>query len=162
MFGGNNSLNERISPVQMIISIRNSKTSILRIFVMMDSYIDVKEVCQNTSFAAGVDSIVKNCSGNRRLETGQVSNWVLISVIVIQTEILYSEISLTLRKVVHRIIGTIIGAIIALIIIECSKHMVTDYIIHHFLYRLRLIRKDGKNELRLFCHLYDHYGTSFC
>ena len=45
-------------------------------------------------------------------------DWVLISVIVIQSVILYSEISLTLRKVVHRIIGTIIGAIIALIIID--------------------------------------------
>ncbi|MGB7883622.1 MAG: hypothetical protein WBL44_12905 [Nitrososphaeraceae archaeon] len=40
----------------------------------VDSYIDVKEVCQNASFVVGVDSIVKNCSGNRRLETGQVSN----------------------------------------------------------------------------------------
>ena len=49
-----------------------------------------------------------------KLEQG---DWVLISVIVIQSAILYSEISLTLRKVVHRIIGTIIGGIIALIII---------------------------------------------
>ena len=48
----------------------------------------------------------------------QEGDWVLISVIVIQSVILYSEISLTLRKVVHRIIGTIIGGIIALIIIE--------------------------------------------
>ena len=32
-------------------------------------------------------------------------DWVLISVIVIQSVILYSEISLTLTKVVHRIIG---------------------------------------------------------
>ena len=45
-------------------------------------------------------------------------DWVLISVIVIQSVILYSEISLTLTKVVHRIIGTIIGGIIALIIID--------------------------------------------
>ena len=48
----------------------------------------------------------------------QEGDWVLISVIVIQSVILYSEISLTLRKVVHRIIGTIIGGIIALIIID--------------------------------------------
>ena len=39
----------------------------------------------------------------------QEGDWVLISVIVIQSVIIYSEISLTLRKVVHRIIGTIIG-----------------------------------------------------
>ena len=45
-------------------------------------------------------------------------DWVLISVIVIQSVILYSEISLTLTKVGHRIIGPIIGGIIALIIIE--------------------------------------------
>ncbi len=48
----------------------------------------------------------------------QEGDWVLISVIVIQSVISYSEISLTLRKVVHRIVGTIIGGIIALIIIE--------------------------------------------
>ena len=43
-------------------------------------------------------------------------DWVLISVINILAPA-YSDISLTFRKVVHRIIGTIIGAIIALIII---------------------------------------------
>ena len=48
----------------------------------------------------------------------QEGDWVLISVIVIQSVISYSEISLTLRKVVHLIVGTIIGGIIALIIIE--------------------------------------------
>ncbi len=50
-------------------------------------------------------------------------DWVLISVINIQSVILYSEISLTLRKVVHRIIGTIIGAIIALIIIDSVQNI---------------------------------------
>ena len=53
----------------------------------------------------------------------QEGDWVLISVIVIQSVILYSEISLTLRKVVHRIIGTIIGGIIALIIIESVQNI---------------------------------------
>ena len=51
-------------------------------------------------------------------------DWVLISVIVIQySDTAYSEISLTLRKVVHRIIGTIIGAIIALIIIDSVQNI---------------------------------------
>ena len=44
-------------------------------------------------------------------------DWVLITVVVILAPA-YSDISLTFRKVVHRIIGTIIGAIIALIIID--------------------------------------------
>ena len=39
--------------------------------------------------------------------------------------------------------------------------MVTVFIIPHFHNHLRLIRKDGKKELRLFCHLYDRYVTSF-
>ncbi|MGC2599545.1 MAG: FUSC family protein [Nitrososphaeraceae archaeon] len=44
-------------------------------------------------------------------------DWVLISIVNILAPV-YSDISLTLRKVIHRIIGTIIGAIIALIIID--------------------------------------------
>ena len=44
-------------------------------------------------------------------------DWVLITVVNILAPA-FSDISLTLNKVVHRIIGTIIGAIIALIIID--------------------------------------------
>jgi hypothetical protein len=44
-------------------------------------------------------------------------DWVLITVVNILAPA-FSDISLTLDKVVHRIIGTIIGAIIALIIID--------------------------------------------
>ena len=43
-------------------------------------------------------------------------DWVLITVVVILAAA-FSDISLTFRKVAHRIIGTIIGAVIALIII---------------------------------------------
>lgn len=46
----------------------------------------------------------------------QEPDWVLISIVVILFPA-YSDISLTFRKVVHRIIGTFIGAIIAIIII---------------------------------------------
>jgi uncharacterized membrane protein YccC len=53
----------------------------------------------------------------------QQGEWVLISVMVIQSVIQYSEISLTFRKVVHRIIGTIIGAIIAIIIIDSVQNI---------------------------------------
>jgi len=53
----------------------------------------------------------------------QQGEWVLISVMVIQSVIQYSEISLTFRKVVHRIIGTIIGAILAIIIIDSVQNI---------------------------------------
>ena len=44
-------------------------------------------------------------------------DWVLITLVVLLLPA-YSKISLTLEKLVHRIIGTIIGAVIAIIIIE--------------------------------------------
>ena len=49
-------------------------------------------------------------------------DWVLITVVNILAPA-FSDISLTLRKVVHRIIGTIIGAIIALIIIDSVQNI---------------------------------------
>ena len=87
-------------------------------------------------------------------------DWVLITVVNILAPA-FSDISLTLRKVVHRIIGTIIGAIIALIIID-SVHNIWLLSLLFFIFSIayRLIRKD--KELRLFCHLYDRYDTSFC
>ena len=49
-------------------------------------------------------------------------DWVLISVVNILAPA-FSDVSLTLRKVVHRIIGTIIGAGIALIIIDSVQNI---------------------------------------
>ena len=49
-------------------------------------------------------------------------DWVLITVVNILAPA-FSDISLTLNKVVHRIIGTIIGAIIALIIIDSVQNI---------------------------------------
>ena len=44
-------------------------------------------------------------------------DWVLITIVVLLLHPAYSEISLTLKLLVHRIIGTTIGAVIAIIII---------------------------------------------
>ena len=86
-------------------------------------------------------------------------DWVLITVVNILAPA-FSDISLTLRKVIHRIIGYIIGAIIALIIIgNVHDIWLLSLLFFIFTSAFRLIRKD--KELRLCCHLYDRYDTSF-